>query len=79
MEKHNTTLHKEVRRAHGKPESKPTWSSGAKTIVGTAVSAHSRIWYTVANGTLNEMQKYLFEKDAGSQCDPRCFSASRPL
>lgn len=55
IEKHDTTRPKEVRKAHGKPGNKPTWSSGAKTLVGTAASECSRIWYTVGNGTLNEI------------------------
>jgi glucoamylase len=55
IEKHGTTRPKDVRKAHGKPGDKPTWSSGAKTLVGTAASARSRIWYTVGNGTLNEV------------------------
>jgi glucoamylase len=55
IEKHDTTRPAEVRNATGKPGDKPTWSSGAKTLVGTAASARSRIWYTVGNGTLNEV------------------------
>ena len=55
IEKHDTTRPKDVRKAHGKPGEKPTWSSGAKTLVGTAASARSRIWYTVGNGVLNEI------------------------
>jgi glucoamylase len=55
IEKHDTTRPKDVRKAHGKPGDKPSWSSGAKTLVGTAASARSRIWYTVGNGTLNEV------------------------
>jgi glucoamylase len=41
--------------AKGKPGDKPRWTSGAKTIVGTAVSTDSRIWYTINNGTLAEI------------------------
>lgn len=41
--------------APGKPGEKPRWSSGAKTGVGTAPSNDSRIWFTVSNGTLNEI------------------------
>ena len=54
-EKHDTTKPKDIRKAQGKPGDKPTWSSGAKTLVGTAASARSRIWYTVGDGTLNEI------------------------
>jgi glucoamylase len=55
IEKHDRTRPKESRKADGRPGEKPTWSSGAKTLVGTAASARSRIWYTVGNGTLNEI------------------------
>ena len=55
IEKHDTTQPKQVRKAHGRPGDKPTWSSGAKTLVGTAASARSRIWYTIGNGVLNEI------------------------
>jgi glucoamylase len=55
IEKHDCTKPIDVRKAHGKPGDKPAWSSGAKTIVGTAASERSRIWYTVANGNLNEI------------------------
>jgi glucoamylase len=55
IEKHDTTRPKQVHKAEGKPGDKPTWSSGAKTVVGTAASARSRIWYTVGQGVLNEI------------------------
>ena len=43
------------RKAKGKPGKKPTWSSGAKTLVGSAASTRSRLWYTIGPGTLNEI------------------------
>src|SRR5215469_7321019 len=43
------------KKARGQPGAKPHWASGAKTIVGTAISAESRIWYTIDNGTLSEI------------------------
>ena len=55
IEKHDITRPKDVRKAHGKPGDKPTWFSGAKTLVGTSVSARSRLWYTIGNGTINEL------------------------
>lgn len=55
IEKHNTTRPRKAQKAHGKPGEEPRWSSGAKTLVGTAASARSRIWYTIGNGTLNEI------------------------
>ncbi|HEX4154275.1 MAG TPA: glycoside hydrolase family 15 protein [Acidobacteriaceae bacterium] len=55
IEKQDITRPAHPKNAKGKPGAKPCWSSGAKTIVGTAVSAASRIWYTVNNGTLAEI------------------------
>lgn len=43
------------RSASGMPGKAPTWSSGAKTLVGTAAFARSHVWYTVGLGTLNEI------------------------
>ena len=55
LEKHDATRPKSPVRATGKPGDKPTWSSGAKTLVGTAAASKSRIWFTIGNGTLNEI------------------------
>jgi glucoamylase len=55
IEKHNETLPSEVRKAEGEPGAKPSWSSGAKALVGTAASSRSRMWFTIGNGTLNEI------------------------
>lgn len=55
IEKHDATRPHTLHPAEGKPGDKPTWSSGAKTLVGTAVSSRSRLWFTVGNGTLNEL------------------------
>ncbi len=55
IEKHDHTRPKDERKAGGRPGDKPLWSSGAKTLVGTAASTSSRIWFTVGNGTLNEI------------------------
>ena len=43
------------RTAWGGPGATPRWTSGAKTMVGTAQSAQSRLWYTVNNGVLAEL------------------------
>ena len=48
-------LPEDRRAASGKPGARPTWTSGAKTSVGTAAAAKSRIWFTVGLGTLNEI------------------------
>ena len=55
VEKVDITRPKQLRRAKGKPGAKPTWSSGAKTLVGTAATARSRVWFTVGLGILNEI------------------------
>jgi glucoamylase len=55
IEKHDQTRPRRLHKATGQPGNKPTWSSGAKTLVGTAASTRSRIWYTVGNGTINEV------------------------
>ncbi len=43
------------RLAHGGPGVTAHWTSGAKTLVGTATSARSRIWFTVNNGAIAEI------------------------
>jgi glucoamylase len=55
IEKHDVTRPPTPRRAKGKPGQKPMWSSGAKTLAGTAASSRSRIWFTIGNGTINEL------------------------
>jgi glucoamylase len=41
--------------APGSPGSKPTWSAGAKSGVGCAISSKSRIWFTIGRGIVNEV------------------------
>ena len=41
--------------APGWPGIAPRWTSSAKTGVGTALNAHSRVWYTISHGILNEV------------------------
>ena len=41
--------------APGWPGIPPRWTSSAKTGVGTALSATSRVWYTLSHGILNEV------------------------
>ena len=41
--------------AFGAPGAVPRWTSSVKDAVGTAYSASSRIWFTVAYGILNEI------------------------
>lgn len=55
IEKRRITQPKKRRKAKGGPGDTPRWTSGAKTLVGTATSARSRIWFTVNNGALAEV------------------------
>ena len=41
--------------APGYPGIPPTWTTGAKTAVGTARSSSSKIWFTISHGILNEI------------------------
>jgi glucoamylase len=41
--------------APGWPGIPPRWTSGAKTGVGTALNQHSRVWFTLSHGILNEV------------------------
>ena len=55
IEKSAITQPREKRYAKGKPGVEPSWTSGAKTLVGTAESSQSRVWYTINNGVLAEI------------------------
>lgn len=39
----------------GAPGLDPRWTSSAKSGVGTAMTAASRIWFTLSHGILNEI------------------------
>ncbi|HEX7973984.1 MAG TPA: glucan 1,4-alpha-glucosidase [Anaerolineales bacterium] len=41
--------------APGAPGIPPTWTSSAKTGVGTALSGSSRVWFTLSHGILDEI------------------------
>ena len=43
------------RYAPGWPGIEPRWTSSAKTGVGTALNLHSRVWFTLSHGILNEV------------------------
>jgi glucoamylase len=45
----------EIRYAPGWPGIAPRWTSAAKTGVGTALNLHSRVWFTLSHGILNEI------------------------
>jgi glucoamylase len=45
----------DVRHAPGRPGIPPRWTSSAKTGVGTALNLHSRVWFTISHGILNEV------------------------
>src|ERR1051325_2798502 len=39
----------------GQPGIPPTWTSSAKTGVGTSAGTHSRVWFTLSHGILDEI------------------------
>ena len=43
------------RFAPGWPGIEPHWTSSAKSGIGTALNLHSRVWFTVSHGILNEV------------------------
>src|SRR5689334_24994186 len=43
------------RYAPGGPGIPPRWTSSAKSGAGTALNQHSRVWFTVSHGILNEV------------------------
>ncbi|HST09990.1 MAG TPA: hypothetical protein VLL05_06420, partial [Terriglobales bacterium] len=43
------------RYAPGWPGIAPRWTSSAKSAIGTALNPHSRVWYTLSHGILNEV------------------------
>ncbi|MFZ3264981.1 MAG: glucan 1,4-alpha-glucosidase [Terriglobales bacterium] len=45
----------EIRYAPGWPGIEPRWTSSAKTGIGTALNLHSRVWFTLSHGILNEI------------------------
>jgi glucoamylase len=55
IEKHNDTKPQQPISAPGRPGIKPSWSTGAKTAVGTSITTESRVWFTIAHGFLNEI------------------------
>ena len=49
------TLSDLIPYAPGWPGIEPRWTSSAKTGVGTALNLHSRVWFTLSHGILNEI------------------------
>jgi len=43
------------RHAPGWPGIPPRWTSSAKTCAGTALNQHSKVWFTLSHGILNEV------------------------
>src|SRR5260370_21380551 len=48
-------LSNDLRYAPGWPGIEPRWTSSAKTGVGTALNLHSRVWFTLSHGILDEI------------------------
>ncbi|MFZ1005697.1 MAG: glucan 1,4-alpha-glucosidase [Candidatus Sulfotelmatobacter sp.] len=44
-----------IRYAPGWPGIPPRWTSSAKTGIGTALNQHSKVWFTLSHGILNEV------------------------
>jgi glucoamylase len=44
-----------IRYAPGWPGIPPRWTSSAKSGVGTALNQHSKVWFTLSHGILNEV------------------------
>src|SRR6266446_2942841 len=44
-----------IRYAPGWPGIPPRWTSSAKTGAGTALNQHSKVWFTLSHGILNEV------------------------
>jgi glucoamylase len=44
-----------IRYAPGWPGIPPRWTSSAKTGIGTSLNPHSRVWFTLSHGILNEI------------------------
>lgn len=44
-----------IKDAPGRPGIPPSWTSSAKSGVGTALSGMSRVWFTLSHGILNEV------------------------
>jgi glucoamylase len=44
-----------IRYAPGWPGIPPRWTSSAKSGVGTALNQHSKVWFTISHGILNEV------------------------
>ncbi len=48
-------MNEQERYAPGWPGIEPRWTSSAKTGIGTALNLHSRVWFTISHGILNEI------------------------
>ncbi|MGA7292680.1 MAG: glucan 1,4-alpha-glucosidase [Terriglobales bacterium] len=48
-------MNNNLRYAPGWPGIEPRWTSSAKTGIGTALNLHSRVWFTLSHGILNEI------------------------
>lgn len=55
VEEHASTKITPSSPAPGGPGADPRWAKANKDAVGTATSAHSRIWFTIVDGALSEV------------------------
>lgn len=48
-------MNEQERYAPGWPGIEPRWTSSSKSGIGTALNLHSRVWFTISHGILNEI------------------------
>src|SRR5579862_4030271 len=53
--KRNLMSDPQIKYAPGGPGIPPRWTSSAKTGAGTALNQHSKVWFTISHGILNEV------------------------
>ncbi|HKM84828.1 MAG TPA: glucan 1,4-alpha-glucosidase [Terriglobales bacterium] len=51
----DAAVRNDLRYAPGAPGIAPRWTSSAKAGIGTALNLHSRVWFTLSHGILNEI------------------------
>src|SRR5438477_8915499 len=54
-ERGSTAAGRKFRDAPGRPGAEPRWFTSAKSGVGTAINAPSRVWFTLARGVVSEV------------------------
>ena len=60
----------------GYPGIPPRWTSSAKSGIGAAINAQSRIWFTISHGILDEVY-YDYSEYAADPVGSDCEKATR--